>query len=330
MTSCSQADRMARFRDSDEFGPTLDAVAESLDISATAVEKDYWVSEVLRVLVTRFRDDFIFKGGTSLSKAFGIVERFSEDIDVLVLPHDRGRGSVDKLMKVMGETAAAGIGGTASPFGGSETGRHRSFAVSYPATRESTTLIDTRVVLEMGVRGGHHPHEPVAIASLLGTALEEADTNLAEYEDLQPFEVLVLHPGRTLLEKLAHIHEISLRLVADEQLEPDVRTGRHFYDVYHLLANESVVDLLADHDQTLRVIASIDEITHEYFDETNRASVRPDTGFAISPAFAPTTSVSARLRAAYEATMPELYFGTGPLPSWQQICARVKEHAALL
>lgn len=39
-----------RFRDSDEFGPTLDAVAERLDISATAVEKDYWVSEVLRVL----------------------------------------------------------------------------------------------------------------------------------------------------------------------------------------------------------------------------------------------------------------------------------------
>ena len=92
---------MARFRDSDEFGPTLDAVAERLGISATAVEKDYWVSEVLRVLVTEFPDDFIFKGGTSLSKCFRIVERFSEDIDVLVLPGDRGRGSVDRLMKLM-------------------------------------------------------------------------------------------------------------------------------------------------------------------------------------------------------------------------------------
>lgn len=103
--------------------------------------------------------------------------------------------------------------------------------MSYPATREATALIDTRVLLEMGIRGGHHPRELVTIASLLGNALEEADINLAEYEDLKPFEVLVLHPGRTLLEKLAHIHEISLRLVADEQLEPDLRTGRHFYDV---------------------------------------------------------------------------------------------------
>ena len=60
-----------RFRESDEFGPTLDVVAEHLDIGATAVEKDYWVSEVLRVLVANVPDDFIFKGGTSLSKGTG-------------------------------------------------------------------------------------------------------------------------------------------------------------------------------------------------------------------------------------------------------------------
>lgn len=106
-----------RFRDFDEFGPTLDIVAESLDISATAIEKDYWVSEVLRTLVATFPDDFIFKGGTSLSKAYGIIERFSEDIDVLVLPGERGRGAVDKLMKAMGDAAATGVGGEASGAG---------------------------------------------------------------------------------------------------------------------------------------------------------------------------------------------------------------------
>lgn len=114
---------MARLRDTEEFGPTLDAVAERLDISATAVEKDYWVSEVLRVLAAASPDDFIFKGGTSLSKAYRIAERFSEDIDVLVLPGQRGRGAVDKLMKAMGEVAAAGVGGAAvcSPVVGSRT-----------------------------------------------------------------------------------------------------------------------------------------------------------------------------------------------------------------
>jgi predicted nucleotidyltransferase component of viral defense system len=59
---------MARFADSGEFGPTLDAVAERLGISPIAVEKDYWISQVLRVLGRDFDGDFVFKGGTSLSK----------------------------------------------------------------------------------------------------------------------------------------------------------------------------------------------------------------------------------------------------------------------
>ena len=77
---------MARFADLAEFGPTLDAAAERLSISPTAVEKDYWVSEVLRVLSRDFAGDFVFKGGTSLSKGYRLVERFSEDIDILALP----------------------------------------------------------------------------------------------------------------------------------------------------------------------------------------------------------------------------------------------------
>jgi hypothetical protein len=195
---------VARFRDSNEFGPTLDAAAESLGISPTAVEKDYWVSEVLRVLADQFEEDFIFKGGTSLSKGYRIVERFSEDIDVLVLPGDRGRGATDKLMRQMGEVAANGVGGTAIPVGGSETGRHRSYEVSYAATRAPTAFIRTSVLLEMGIRGGAQPQEMMPIGCLLGDVLEAAGMNLTDFADLQTFEVVVLHPGRTLLQKLVH------------------------------------------------------------------------------------------------------------------------------
>ncbi|MBI2708571.1 MAG: nucleotidyl transferase AbiEii/AbiGii toxin family protein [Actinobacteria bacterium] len=270
---------MARFRDTEDFGPTVDAVAERLDISSTAVEKDYWVSEVLRVLAATFPEDFIFKGGTSLSKGYGIVERFSEDIDVLVLPGERGRGTVDKLMKAMGEVAAAGVGGEASRVGGAESGRHRSFTVSYPARREPTALIATSVLLEMGVRGGPQPHERVVIGCLLGDALGAAGTDLAEYEDLAPFEVTVLHPGRTLLEKLVHVHELAIQLAADQVRPAPPRSGRHFYDVYQLLGDDRVLALLQDRDQTLDVIASIDAITHEFFGGADGVSVRPYAGF---------------------------------------------------
>lgn len=285
---------------------------------------------MLRVLVADFPDDFIFKGGTSLSKGYGIVERFSEDIDVLVLPGERGRGAVDKLMKAMGGAAAAGIGGEASGVGGAESGRHRSFAISYPASREPTPLIATSVLLEMGVRGGSHPHEHVAIGCLLGEALGAAGTDLAEYEDLAPFEVRVLHPARTLLEKLVHIHELALQLAADEDLPASPRSGRHFYDVLQLLGDDRVLTLLQNREQTLEVVASIDEITQRFFGGADGVSARPDGGFATSPAFDPATSVSDRLRAAYELTMPELYFGRDPLPSWDTICRRIAHHAALL
>ena len=321
---------MPRFRDSTEFGPTLDAAAERLGISATAAEKDYWVSEVLRVLARDFGGSFIFKGGTSLSKGYRIVERFSEDIDILVLPGGRGLGTTDRLMKDMGQAAAAGIGGQASPSGGSETGRHRSYEVSYPATREPTTLVRTSVLLEMGVRGGQDPHEPAAISCLLGDILGTAGTNLSEFADLEPFEVVVLHPGRTLLEKLILIHALAQRPETGTPHQAEARAGRHFYDIYQLLGDDRVLDLLADRDQMMQVIASVQQIDRAYFKGSDDTELRPKDGFAASPAFDPGTDVSLRLRAGYEATMPELYFGDGPLPTWNQICGRVADLRRLL
>ena len=307
---------MPKFRDTSEFGPTLDAVAEQLRISATAIEKDYWVSEVLRVLAREFEGDFIFKGGTSLSKGYHIVERFSEDIDVLVLPGERGRNATDKLMKAMGAAAAAGISGSASSVGGSETGRHRSYEVSYPATRKATTLIRTAVLLEMGVRGGPRPHESVPITCLLGDVLDAAGTDLSEFTDLEPFMVFVLHPARTLLEKLVHIHALTQALVADTYRLPDRRSGRHFYDVFQLLDDDQVLSVLADREQVDQVLESIEEITRDYFGGSDETELRPGGGFATSPAFDLDTDVSRRFHAAYESTMPELYFGTGLPPTW--------------
>ncbi len=318
---------MARFADLDEFGPTLDAAAERLGISPPAVEKDYWVSEVLRVLGRDFDGDFIFKGGTSLSKGYRLVERFSEDIDILVLPGERGRGTTDKLMKAMADSAATGAGGSASGVGGSETGRHRSYEITYPATREPTALIRTSLLLEMGVRGGSHPHAPVPISSLLGDVLEAAGTDIFEFDDLKPFEVAVLHPGRTLLEKLVFIHALAQQLSTDASIER--RSGRHFYDVYRLLGDRLVLDLLADRDQTEQVMQSVEEINRAFFGGDG-IELRPAGGFATSPAFDSTTDISARLRAAYEVTMPELYFGAGPLPTWEEVCDRVTEKRALL
>lgn len=152
----------------------------------------------------------------------------------------------------------------------------------------------------MGVRGGPHPHELVPIGCLLGDVLDAAGTDLSEFADLEPFEVLVLHPGRTLLEKLVHIHTVARALERDAAAAPDSRVGRHFYDVFQLLGDDRVLTLLADRDQTEAVMTSIEEIRRAHFGGSDETESRPEGGFAASPAFDLHADVSLRLRAGYE------------------------------
>jgi len=318
------------FRNTPEFKPTIEAAAERLNISATAVEKDYWVSEVLRVLAARHHGDFVFKGGTSLSKAFHIVDRFSEDVDILILNGGASRGVADRLMKQMGRVAAEGVGGTAKSVGTSETGRHRSYQVVYPTDSNPTALINTSVLLEMGVRGGPHPHEAAPIGCLLGDLLMDAGTDLSEFADLQPFEVQTLHPARTLLEKLILVHQLDTKIGGNSVSPINQRIGRHFYDIYELLADARVLDFLSDHGRVNEVIESVASVNRTYFDGIESEEVRPFGGFATCQVFELNSDASQRLQLAYEETMPELYFGRDPLPSWKDICGRVTEKRNLL
>jgi hypothetical protein len=99
--------------------------------------------------------------------------------------------------------------------------------------------------------------------------------------------------------------------------------------VYQLLGHDQALELLHDRTQVQEVIANVEEITREHFGGRS-GEVRPEEGFAACPAFDPDSEVSTRLRGLYEATTPDLYFGRGPLPTWDAICARVTHMAALL
>ncbi len=71
----------------------FNAAAERLDTLPTYIEKDFWVCLVLDGLyhgLPHHHPRLLFKGGTSLSKAFGVIRRFSEDIDVVVFRNDLG------------------------------------------------------------------------------------------------------------------------------------------------------------------------------------------------------------------------------------------------
>lgn len=70
------------FRDESDFPEIFGVAAEALDLPPAVIEKDYWATQALRGLVGAHSQHFVFKGGTSLSKAYRLIQRFSEDIDV--------------------------------------------------------------------------------------------------------------------------------------------------------------------------------------------------------------------------------------------------------
>lgn len=74
----------------------FEAAADRLDTLASYVEKDFWVCLVLDALYNRLPEghpQLLFKGGTALSKAFGLIQRFSEDIDLVVYREGLGFGA---------------------------------------------------------------------------------------------------------------------------------------------------------------------------------------------------------------------------------------------
>jgi predicted nucleotidyltransferase component of viral defense system len=104
---------VTRLRDqSADLAALAAAASERLGLPLADVEKDVWVVELLRSIARPVDDGLlIFKGGTSLSKAYGIIERFSEDVDVLLAPAEGlGEARRDRLLKAVAARAAADMG----------------------------------------------------------------------------------------------------------------------------------------------------------------------------------------------------------------------------
>jgi hypothetical protein len=102
---------------------------------------------------------------------------------------------------------------------------------------------------------------------------------------------------------------------------------RHYYDIYQLLGDDHTLGLLRDRIAVEQVMRSISEVSESFF---GGGELRPADGWARSPAFDPDRDSSRRLRAAYAATMADLYFGPGDPPPFNAICSRVAELGELL
>ena len=215
----------------------IQATATDRSIPAIYVEKDYWVTRVLkRLSESDYCDAVVFKGGTSLSKAHGLIERFSEDIDLALRDgHRLGDAARRRLMKGIESAATQDLTFVKGHPLESKHGKFRKTAYEFPThanTAELGQVTDT-VVLEINSFASPDPSATMPIATLIHDFLVEADlTDLVLGHELEPFQVQVLGVERTLCEKIMGL----VRAGHEKDALADFRRRiRHFYDIVMIM-----------------------------------------------------------------------------------------------
>jgi len=210
------------------------------------IEKDYYVTEALRIVAAGAGGQVIFKGGTSLSKGWNLIQRFSEDIDIFLDPlafqPPLGRRAIDREFRklrdrVAAHPALAFIGTESQTIGG--FGRADRF--SYTQRFGGPGEVAPRVLLEAGTASGREPTSTVALRSYLGQSLQENGLSVGA-EDEGSFPMRLLHFRRTFVEKLFAIHGKAELLKRDGQ--PLGTYARHYYDLFQLAAQTEVIAML--------------------------------------------------------------------------------------
>lgn len=322
---------MALLRDDPDFGTAIDRAARELGEQPAFIEKDYWVTQVLRALTASMHGGFVLKGGTSLSKGYGIIRRFSEDVDILLVPEaGQSASTVERRLRALTEDVASllGVGWERARLPGRGLEAHRGDWVRYPTAAGrglDLPITAEAVLLETRVGRNTEPSEMVNISTLLG---KWSEIDPEEHEDLAPVRVRVLEPRRTLIEKLVAVHH-SVSTWDRERLS-QARFGRHYYDIYHLLDHRpTVAALRGDRDGFATILTDVERICLK---EYKGFTPRPDGGYASSLAFNPERGsvLRAWLEESYRISMRLVAPSEVAPPTFEQVLRRVSARAAML
>lgn len=307
------------------------ATAQRLGTTAQNVEKDFWVCWTLDALFNGQGDGprLLFKSGTSLSKAFGLIQRFSEDIDITIFRDDLGHpASVDALAALSGKKRAAALDaiksaceayvagpmtarlgdictGTCARIGLEHDAIHiepdpldsQALLLVYPSVTPTDDYIAKSVKIEAGAKSALDPHSRTTVAPYVDADVPGSDLSVTD--------ITVVDAERTFWDKVVILHGLRRWYDIRGQLRGNgQRVSRHYYDLFRLY--DSDVGRAAMANRTL----GEDCVQHArlFFD-------RPDFdyGSACPPTFAlsPYGAMIDDLRRDYRA-MSAMIFGPPP------------------
>lgn len=225
------------------FSDALQAASRPLEegglgIKSIFIEKDYWICRSLSLMAVNDKDNrAIFKGGTSLTKAYGIGSRFSEDIDIAISEAWTLSGNQLKmLIKRTAKSMTEGLQEINMPGFTSKGSHYHKAYYSYPRaidTLQVGAIKAGQLLVEINSFANPYPFQKCKLQSFLTEFLQKTgNEKLIEEYDMHPFEVNVLDRRRTLTEKLVSLLRCSL---ADNYMPELTAKIRHFYDLHFLL-----------------------------------------------------------------------------------------------
>lgn len=215
-------------RDRETFRDIVGQAADSSGRTPAVVEKDYYVTLILKLLSEQL-DKCVFKGGTSLSKGFHVVDRFSEDIDITFNEHI-GESRRKKLKNVVLKGISEELGMPVANWEDIQSDRdYNAYLFSYESV---FGLWDDRlpqyVKLETALGSYSFPTQVVEIRNYIGDYLEgRGRTDLAEQFSLGRFSMNLQSLERTYIDKVFALCDYYLQ-------GRSKRCSRHLYDIYKL------------------------------------------------------------------------------------------------
>ena len=235
----------------EEFRNAVNLASERFHILPVVVEKDYYVTVILRGLSERL-GFVVFKGGTSLSKCHRIIKRFSEDIDITI-DTKLSQGQMRKLKEAIREIAEE-LGISIPNI--DETRSRRSYnryRLAYDSVvSDPDDAIPSEVFLETSFAEVSFPTVVLPVRSYIGDMMEdEAPEELVNFR-LEPFDMKVQGIDRTLTDKVFAI--------CDYYMQDKVKKhSRHIYDIYKLLP---LIPLNEDYKRLVQEVRSVRAMTN--------------------------------------------------------------------
>ena len=243
----------------EDFAALITLCSAHYNIMEEYVIKDYYLTRSLRNLsYSECKEYTVFKGGTSLSKVYNVIHRFSEDIDLVVLDPNSMTGNQRKLkLKKIVNTASEGL--TADDdFNGTRASNFRKQRYYVPnlSSKEGLGEVSETILIECNSFSKPVPVNVLPIRSLIAEfLLKEEKEELIEEYNLEDFEFNVLCWTRTFCEKL-------LGLIKSAYFGSLDKSSRHFYDLTMMLRSPEIETFLHDDERFFGLIGCVCDSDH--------------------------------------------------------------------